>query len=275
MVPGGIANEAAGVNSFAAGQRAKANHDGTFVWGDQISADFTSTGANQFLIRAVGGVGIGRNAPTHQLDVQGGVRIRPQTNTNLLVTGATDDIYIDLIKHTNTVASARIEFEGFTNPGDHEGEIAFFTRTTAGPAMFERMRIKADGTVGIGTTSIDAGTLFEVDGGDIRVTGGDFVDDGTTLNAPDYVFGADYPLLTLAELERHIARYGHLPNVPSADDIQRDGLNLSRFQMVLLEKIEELTLYTLQQQAAIEARDTQIAQLEARLTALEAAAPTR
>jgi len=71
-VPGGESNRARGGLSLAAGQRAKADHGGTFVWADSISligADFASTGVNQFLIRAGGGVGINTNAPAHPLHV--------------------------------------------------------------------------------------------------------------------------------------------------------------------------------------------------------------
>ena len=62
-IPGGFHNNAAGVYSFAAGRQAKANHQGAFVWADSQDADFASTGSNQFLIRAAGGVGIGTNNP--------------------------------------------------------------------------------------------------------------------------------------------------------------------------------------------------------------------
>ena len=62
-VPGGYLNQAIGNYSLAAGRRAQANHNGAFVWGDATDADFTSTGANQFLVRASGGVGIGTNSP--------------------------------------------------------------------------------------------------------------------------------------------------------------------------------------------------------------------
>ena len=69
-VPGGSTNQAQGNYSFAAGRRAKANHNGSFVWGDATDANFASTGENQFLIRASGNVGIGTSAPSHQLTVQ-------------------------------------------------------------------------------------------------------------------------------------------------------------------------------------------------------------
>ncbi len=55
-VPGGVYNVAAGAYSFAAGQRAKATNDGTFVWADSQAADFSSTTTNQFNVRANGGV---------------------------------------------------------------------------------------------------------------------------------------------------------------------------------------------------------------------------
>ncbi len=60
-VPGGQYNSATGTASFAAGRRARALHDGTFVWGDATDADFRSMTSNQFVIRASGGVGIGTN----------------------------------------------------------------------------------------------------------------------------------------------------------------------------------------------------------------------
>ena len=63
-VPGGSFNVASGFYSFAAGQRAKALHQGAFVWADSQAADFSSTANDQFLIRAQGGVGIGTNVTT-------------------------------------------------------------------------------------------------------------------------------------------------------------------------------------------------------------------
>jgi hypothetical protein len=60
-VPGGNLNTASGQFSFAAGQRANANHAGTFAWGDSQDANLVSTAPNQFLIRAGGGVQLGTN----------------------------------------------------------------------------------------------------------------------------------------------------------------------------------------------------------------------
>lgn len=81
-IPGGARNIAAGFSSFAAGHNANAMHNGAFVWAGYDGSSlygagvpFASTGTNQFLISASGGVGIGTNAPQAQLHVAGSVRI--------------------------------------------------------------------------------------------------------------------------------------------------------------------------------------------------------
>ncbi len=71
-VAGGYNNAAAGPFSLAAGRRSKANHSGSFVWADATDVDFASSGDNQFLIRADGGVGIGTSEPTTALCVDPG-----------------------------------------------------------------------------------------------------------------------------------------------------------------------------------------------------------
>ena len=71
-IPGGADNEAMGQYSFAAGRRAKALHNGAFVFTDSQNANFESTEQDQFLIRASGGVGIGTTDPQQQLHVAGG-----------------------------------------------------------------------------------------------------------------------------------------------------------------------------------------------------------
>lgn len=69
-VPGGQYNFAGGDFSFAAGSNAKAEHNGTFVWADDNSGVFSSTGNQQFLIRAGGGVGINTNSPERGLHIK-------------------------------------------------------------------------------------------------------------------------------------------------------------------------------------------------------------
>jgi hypothetical protein len=68
----------------------------------------------------------------------------------------------------------------------------------------------------------------------------------------DYVFKKDYNLLSLTELEAYIETNKHLPNMPTAKEVENNGADLGEINRVLVEKIEELTLYTIQQQKAID-----------------------
>ncbi len=62
-------------------------------------------------------------------------------------------------------------------------------------------------------------------------------------NAPDYVFADDYDLLSLHDLEKFINENQHLPEVPSAEAMANEGLNVSEMNLLILKKVEELTLH--------------------------------
>jgi hypothetical protein len=96
---------------------------------------------------------------------------------------------------------------------------------------------------------------------------------GQNLNVPDYVFEDDYELMPLAELRAFIDENGHLPGIPSAGEVNAGAHDLAGSDMAHLQKIEELTLYTLQQQDQIQRQQKRIAELEElqeRVTHLEA-----
>ncbi|MBK8807948.1 MAG: hypothetical protein IPO21_15395 [Bacteroidales bacterium] len=71
------------------------------------------------------------------------------------------------------------------------------------------------------------------------------------MNLADYVFADDYELKALDKVEEFIKENKHLPNVPSAKIVAEDGMNVGEFQNILLEKVEELTLYIIEQQKQI------------------------
>jgi hypothetical protein len=70
---------------------------------------------------------------------------------------------------------------------------------------------------------------------------------------PDYVFASDYKLMPLTEVRHYITTNKHLPNMPTAETVANEGMNLGELNKVVVEKLEELTLYILQQQAEIDA----------------------
>ncbi|MGE0822677.1 MAG: hypothetical protein AB7G75_06125 [Candidatus Binatia bacterium] len=150
-------------------------------------------------------------------------------------------------------------------------------------ANAQRMIIDRLGNVGIGLTGTNPIPIDRLHvNGNIRVQNGSFIDDGTTLNVPDYVFEPDYKLMPLRQLASYIEREKHLPEIPPANKIKEHGVNLSAMQMDLLKKIEELTLYTLQQEDKLTQLLTQHEQLSAdntqlrkRVSALEAALAQR
>lgn len=143
----------------------------------------------------------------------------------------------------------------------NNGEISAIA--TDGSTVKNLILQNSGGSVGIGTSA--PSSKLHVNGGDIRVSGGSFIDDGVTLYAPDYVFETDYPLMPLDRVAQFVRAERHLPNVPSAATIKSEGLNVSQFQMRLLEKVEELMLYVIAQHEENKELAERIAQLEAKL----------
>lgn len=101
--------------------------------------------------------------------------------------------------------------------------------------------------------ALDGQSLLTVDStGNVRLAGS--LTAGTPASTfPDYVFNPQYRLMPLEELQDFVASNRHLPDIPSADEVGESGLNMTEFQVKLLKKVEELTLYTLQQQEEIKA----------------------
>lgn len=114
-----------------------------------------------------------------------------------------------------------------------------------------------DGKIGIGTQNPDE--LLTVKG---KIHTQEVLVDLDGAVAPDYVFEAylegisvskpNYVRLSLKEVARFIELYGHLPGIPSAQSMEESGIALKELNLQLLEKVEELTLYTIEQQKEIE-----------------------
>lgn len=138
-VPGGGTNAARGDDSFAAGYRARANHNLSFVWNGYTSLDsLWTTAPQQFIIGAPGGVGINTNTPDAELAVY-------DANNN-------DDSFLRF----RTTSPAKNMVVGLSS-----GDVGMVSVESNHPLIFrtnqnERIRIKTDGTVGIGTSVVAA-----------------------------------------------------------------------------------------------------------------------
>ena len=119
--------------------------------------------------------------------------------------------------------------------------------------------VATNGNVGIGTAAPQA--KLAVNGNilakEVKVK--------TDISVPDYVFEPAYELLTLAEVEAYVKTNRHLPEIPSAIEIQKNGLDLAEMNLLLLKKIEELTLHLIEKDKEIE----QLKLLENRVEKLE------
>ena len=72
------------------------------------------------------------------------------------------------------------------------------------------------------------------------------------VNWPDFVFEKDYVLPSLKEVEEHILKKGYLLNMPSAREVEEEGIDVGKMNAKLLQKIEELTLYAIDQEKKIQ-----------------------
>ncbi|MEQ9062817.1 MAG: hypothetical protein RIE58_01480 [Vicingaceae bacterium] len=96
-----------------------------------------------------------------------------------------------------------------------------------------------------------------------RVRAREVIVDNLT-NWPDYVFEKDYQLKDLSEVEAYINENGHLPEVPSAKEIEENGIDLGEMNAVLLRKIEELTLHILKQEKRFVEQDKRLSKIESK-----------
>lgn len=119
------------------------------------------------------------------------------------------------------------------------------------------------GAVGIGTTSVGSDKL--VVNGNIKATGTVTADGGIkvktwSMEVPDYVFDSKrHRLAPLAEVERFVRTHKHLPEIPSAAQMKKKGMDLVEMNLLLLKKVEELTLHAIEQDKKLARLSAQIA----------------
>ena len=124
----------------------------------------------------------------------------------------------------------------------------------------ERMRILNDGSVGIGT-SPTSGYLLAVKGTALFTR----VQVKAASNWPDYVFNKTYRLRSLEDLENYIGKYKHLPEIIPAGKAKAEGFDVATHQAAILKKVEELTLYLIDENKQLKVQVGQIAEQNKKL----------
>nr|WP_299073828.1 tail fiber protein [uncultured Allomuricauda sp.] len=170
-----------------------------------------------------GRVGIGKTSPASDLDVEGGIR-SSDGNDNVTIRSVNANNYSEIIWGDDTNDRFRFYYN-YWNGTSLDKEV---------------MSLLPNGDVGIGTTTPDAKLTVK---GDIHA---EEVKVDLSVPGPDYVFKEDYDLKPLEEVQNYIKANGHLPNIPSAKEMEENGIQLGEMNMKLLEKIEELTLYVIE-----------------------------
>ncbi|AXP80817.1 hypothetical protein CJ739_1731 [Mariniflexile rhizosphaerae] len=217
---------------------------------------------------SIGNVGIGTTSPTSKLEVSANsstdaIALR-LTNTGWSCNMSTSIEF--KTGNQKSVPTSKISsiMNGCGNAGDRLG---FFVQDTStnnpnNNPLVEKLSLLPNGNLGVGTTSPDA--KLAVNGNihtkEVKVD---------LIGWSDFVFESNYNLPTLYEVETHIKEKGHLKDIPSAEEVVENGILLGHMNAKLLQKIEELTLYTIQQEKELQNQRLINKNLEARLQKIE------
>jgi hypothetical protein len=210
---------------------------------------------------AIGTSFIGTTAPANGLIVQGNVGI-----------GMTDPANFGRLTILQTGTGFGSQGVIVTTGAINEG-VALSDSGTSGYKMLQSyggaLALNPQGNnVGVGTTT--PGYLLTVNG---PVRASQFIADVGTYS--DFVFKADYRLAPLSEVAAAIARDGHLPGIPGEAEAKRSGLDVMAMQVKLLQKVEELTLYAIEQDKRFEEQAAAIKELREENLALRTGEPKR
>ncbi|MGX1929310.1 hypothetical protein [Flagellimonas sp. 2504JD4-2] len=205
-----------------------------------LSSDNGGNWNNDVLfLQAGGNVGIGTSDPEEQLDVNGKIQVDHLIRVNA----------------ASTTEGGEIGLDGPSGYNDWriDNRVGHFRLHHSGTV---HLQLNNNGNLGIGTTSTGSHKLAvegSIGAREVKVEASGW---------SDFVFEKDYDLPTLEEVENHIKTNGHLKDIPSAKEVEENGVLLGEMNAKLLQKIEELMLYTIEQQKEIKELRSRLEKLE-------------
>ncbi|MDX2188019.1 MAG: hypothetical protein SFV32_13880 [Opitutaceae bacterium] len=229
-------------------------NDGSFrLWNGNWGA-----GGMHTIFRSNGHVGMGTTTPRTRLEITNGANTYGPNAAHIQLSGAHGagasyaGIRFSMLEHT-TGWGADIQAQDDT--AQYGGALLFRTGGGAATATpTERLRITSSGNIGIGTAVPTEKLSVK---GKIRAQ--EVIVE--TTGWADYVLSRDYQLTPLSEVEAHIDANGTLPGIPSAKQVDEEGVSVGEMQAKLLAKVEELTLHLIAQEKALNAQRAELQEL--------------
>lgn len=221
-------------------------------------------GTERMRIDFLGNVGIGTSNPETRLQVAGAAKIQGE-----LISEVSNDVLggrLTLVNPSKTASGIAKNWTIYNMTGNYSNSLQFWAYDNAGCSgggmCVNRFTIMDNGNVGIGTSTPQS--LLAVAG---TITAKRL--QVTQLGWPDFVFAPDYIKPSLPEVERYISQHRRLPGIPSEAEIVKEGLDVGEMQKQQMQKIEELTLYLIDQHKQITAQQQLIANQQQQLSALQ------
>ena len=208
---------------------------------------FCTNSIDRVLIDTTGKVGINTVSPLQRLHVLDGNILISRSATDELGSANGSIYFGDVVTSSHPYGKWGIEYVSSEKEGYG---LNFWKPWGAGQQVYGNffLFLADNGKVGIGTNnpqdklSVNGGILAK----SIRIS----IDPNYW---PDYVFGEDYDLISLQELETYVNAHKHLPGLPSVEEVERQGhVDLGAMNTLLLEKVEELTRYVIDLQKQID-----------------------